>query len=373
MSNGTRDTSVQSSAAAERFTAQGLSARVTPYGKGNINDTFLVTSGTGERPPFILQRISTRVFRRPELVMRNIRLLTEHVRKRLEKFPVNIGRRWEMPRVLLTREGRDHWIAPDGSFWRALSFIGNTESFDTIRNEAHAREVGYALGLFHCLVSDLPVEKLADTLKGFHVTPLYLGHYDEVLAGGVAESSPEVHYCFQFIEKRRGRARVLEEARERGLLHVRPIHGDPKVNNVLIDTATGQAVSLIDLDTVKPGLVHYDIGDCLRSSCNLLGEDIERLDEIRFDLDCCRIILQGYFSSSGDSLSESDREYLFDAVRLISFELGLRFFTDYLEGDVYFKVAHEGHNLERALVQFRLSESIEAQESLIRAIVRDLK
>ena len=166
---------------------------------------------------------------------------------------------------------------------------------------------------------------------------------------------------------------VLEEARAQGRLSLRPIHGDPKVNNVLLDTATGQAVALVDLDTVKPGLVHYDIGDCLRSGCNPWGEETEHWEAVRFDPDLGRALLQGYLARARDFLTDHDYHYLFDAIRLIAFELGLRFFTDYLAGNVYFKARRPEHNLARALVQFKLTESIEAQETAIRAFIRDLR
>ena len=138
-------------------------------------------------------------------------------------------------------------------------------------------EVGYALGRFHNLLSDLAPDHLSDTLPGFHLTPGYLAHYDEVLERRGARPSPEVNYGLRFVAERRAFAPVLEDARAQGRLRLRPMHGDPKVNNVMLDTATGQAVALVDLDTVKPGLVHYDIGDCLRSGCNPLGEETERL------------------------------------------------------------------------------------------------
>jgi Ser/Thr protein kinase RdoA (MazF antagonist) len=166
---------------------------------------------------------------------------------------------------------------------------------------------------------------------------------------------------------------VLENARAEGRLPLRSIHGDPKVNNIMMDTATGQAVSIVDLDTVKPGLLQYDIGDCLRSGCNPLGEETERWEMVRFESDICRAILQGYLSWARGFLTENDYEYLFDSMRLIAFELGLRFFTDYLEGNVYFKARHQNHNLIRALVQFKLTESIEAQAETIRTIIRDLR
>jgi len=368
-----REKTLEPLVVANQFTSPGKVIDIQAYGNGNVNDTFLVTLDCQTENKFILQRLNTRVFRQPELIMQNIRIFTEHVRSHLQHDPLLSGRRWEVPRVLLTKDGRDHWIDPGGSFWRALSFIDQAQSFDTIQGIEHAQEVGYALAMFHSLISDLPVEKLADTLEGFHITPRYLRHYDEVLAKNRPRKSPEVDYGLRCISKRRTWACVLEEAKEQGKLHLRPIHGDPKVNNVMIDTVTRQAISLVDLDTVKPGLIHYDIGDCLRSGCNPLGEDTEQWETIRFETDICRAILHGYLSIAGGFLNEKDYDYLFEAIRLIAFELGLRFFTDYLEGNIYFKAGHEEQNLFRALVQFKLTESIETQATDIRAIIQDMR
>ena len=214
---------------------------------------------------------------------------------------------------------------------------------------------------------------MSDTLPGFHLTPGYLAHYDEVLERQGVRSSPEVDYGLRFVAERREFAAVLEDARAQGRLRERPMHGDPKINNVMLDTATGQAVALVDLDTVKPGLVHYDIGDCLRSGCNPLGEETGDWERVRFEPELCRAMLQGYLSVARDFLTESDYTYLYDAIRLIAFELGLRFFTDYLGGNVYFKARHPEHNLARALVQFKLTESIESQAASLGAIIRDLR
>jgi hypothetical protein len=358
-------------AAAEHFTPQGNVAEIRAYGNGNVNDTFLVALDSPEGKRFVLQRLNPQVFRRPELVMRNLRIFSEHARRRLERTPLSPGRRWETPQVLAGRDGQDHYLDLHGSFWRALSFLEEAETFDTVKDAVHAQEVGYALGLFHYLLSDLPARRLADTLPGFHFTPRYLRHFDEVLARHGAPLSPEAAHGLRFVSRRRALARVLEDARDRGKLTLRPIHGDPKVNNVLLDTGTGQAVSLVDLDTVKPGLVHYDIGDCLRSGCNPLGEETEQWEQVHFEPDLCRAILGGYLSWAKGFLMASDYDHLYEAVRLIAFELGLRFLTDYLEGDVYFKVNHREHNLLRALVQFKLTESIESQAAGLRAIIRD--
>lgn len=360
-------------ALARQFALQGQVREVRGYGRGNVNDTFLVTLEAPGEARFILQRLNTRVFRQPELVLANLCTITEHIHRRLELEPLGQGRRFELPRLLLTRDGRDHVVEPAGSFWRALSFIHDAETFDIIKDEDHAREIGWALGLFHQLLGDLPVARLADTLPGFHVTPGYLRYYDEFLGKYRAAVSPDMKYALKFVEQHRVWASVLEDAKVHGQLSLRPIHGDPKVNNVMLDSATGQAVSLVDLDTVKPGLVHYDIGDCLRSGCNLQGEETEAWETVRFEPELARAILQGYFSQAKDFLTENDFGYLFEAIRLITFELGLRFFTDHLAGNVYFKASHPNHNLIRALVQFKLTESIESQAAALRAIIRDLR
>ena len=360
-------------AIADQFTSQGKVMNIQVFGNGNINDTFLITLDSTVEKHFILQRINTQVFCQPELIMQNMRTFTEHVLERLQCSLLNAGRRWEVPRVLLTQDDQDYWIDPNGSFWRAISFIDASQSFDTIQDIQHAREAGYALGRFHDLISDLPVDRLADTLPGFHITPGYLQHYDQVLTENWASKSVEVDYCLQFVSDRQAWAHILEDAKAKSKLPLRPIHGDPKINNVMIDTTTQQAVSIVDLDTVKPGLVHYDIGDCLRSGCNPQGEETDQWETVRFEPDLCQAILQGYLSQARDFLTENDYEYLYDAIRLLAFELGLRFFTDYLAGNVYFKVTHPEHNLARALVQFKLTESIESQATLIHTIIDDMR
>jgi len=343
-------------------------ANVQSFGSGNINDTFLVSWQEIEAKPFILQRINTSVFSEPKLVMQNMRIYANHVRDRLEKEPLD--RRWEVPQVLLTEQGLDYWQTENGEFWRSLSFITGSQSFDAIANTTQAQEVGYALGTFHHLVSDLVPERLADTLKGFHITPRYLRQYEEVVAKYEAKRSPELNYCLQFVAERRGLAHILEDAKAAGKLRSRIMHGDPKVNNILFDKQTQLAVSVIDLDTVKSGLVHYDIGDCLRSGCNLAGEETERWESVQFETELCQGILQGYLSMARSFLTEYDYVYIYDAIRVITFELGLRFLTDYLAGNVYFHVKYSEHNLLRSLVQFRLVESIEAQESVINRIIK---
>jgi Ser/Thr protein kinase RdoA (MazF antagonist) len=344
---------------------------VNPLGNGRINDTFLVLRDAVEEPRFVLQRLNGRVFRHPEGVMGNLRKVTDHGRRRLGELLDGRPDRFELPRLLPALDGRDHWVDAQGSTWRAFSFIEDARSLDAVRHAEHAWEVGRALGLFHAAMSDLPEGALVDTLPGFHITPAVLRRYDEVRAGARPPASSDLEYCYRLVSRGRVRAGVLEDARTRGLIRMRTIHGDPKAANVMIDTATRRAVGIVDLDTVKPGLVHYDIGDCLRSCCNPGGEAAEA-ETVRFDLDLCRAALRGYFEWAGRLLTPIDSDYIHDAARLIAFELGVRFLTDHLEGNVYFKVSCPGQNLNRAMVQLKLVESIEEQESAIRAVVGEL-
>ncbi len=196
----------ETAAAADRFKPYGEIAGIREFGGGNINATFLVTLDSGEERRFILQRLNAQVFPRPDRIMRNLRTVSEHVRKRLKSGAPGgsgsgAGRRWEIPRALPARGGGDHWIGPGGSFWRAISFIEGAASFAAIQDSAHAGEVGYALGMFQSLLSDLPPETLTDTLRGFHDTPGHLRRYDEVLGEKGAGGSPEVDYGLHFIEE----------------------------------------------------------------------------------------------------------------------------------------------------------------------------
>ncbi len=393
-------------AIAEKFSGGQAIAAVTPLGNGNINSTFLVTtkpdsvpnsepdSGPSSALRFVLQRINQKVFRQPDLVIQNMAVLSEY----LQTADLDLPRPWETPCLIATQQGKHTWVDESGEYWRAISFIEGCTVCETVENVAHAQEVGCGLAMFHRLISQLPVNKLADTLPGFHITPTYLADYARVLsertnsqggrdaelidylaadlAADLASMPPEqaqqTQYCLDFIAARKDWASVLEQAKATGHLQLRPIHGDPKVNNIMMD-AQGKALSLIDLDTLKPGLLHYDIGDCLRSGCNLLGEETENWQQVVFDADLAQAMLQGYLSLAKDFLSEQDYDYLYDGIRLIAFELGLRFFTDYLAGNVYFKVKHPTHNLMRSLVQFKLTESIEEQEDRLRSIIDTLR
>ena len=265
------------------------------------------------------------------------------------------------------------WLEQSGECWRLLTFIERSRSRDTITGPGQALQVGRALGTFHALIHDLPAEQLADTLEGFHVTPGYLKEFERVLQRTEVPLTARAQHCIAFIRDREAFMPVLEEAQRAGRLRQRPIHGDPKVNNILFDSGSDEAIALIDLDTVKPGLIHYDIGDCLRSSCNRLGEETDDWHSVQFDLELCEAVLEGYIGRAHRFLEDADYAHMPEAIRLLSLELGLRFFTDHLAGDVYFRTSRPRHNLQRALVQFRLTESIETQLEQIRERVERLR
>ncbi|MFI0402779.1 MAG: phosphotransferase enzyme family protein [Cyanobium sp.] len=352
------------SAFAGAHAVQGVSA----LGNGNINSTYLVAREGAE--PFVLQKLNTTVFPEPQRVMHNLLIVSKHVEGRLQGE--GAGGRWVLPKVLKSRSG-EPWLEEGEAFWRAISFVPATTTLDALATPGQAREVGYGLGRFHELVHDLPCEQLADTLEGFHITPGYLAQYQAICSEPSRQPSEQEAWAHRFVAQRAPWANVLERAKATGELPLRPIHGDPKVNNVLLDASSGRAVALVDLDTVKPGLVHYDIGDCLRSGCNPLGEETPALDAVSFNLTLCEALLEGYGAVANRFLQPADHRYLYDAIRLLSFELGLRFFTDHLAGNVYFHTQRPGQNLDRALVQFRLTESIEAQERDIRGLLEQLQ
>ena len=360
-------------AIAEAFHGRGSVLSVAPLGNGNVNDTYLVhTQGA----PAVLQRLNTRVFTQPLLVLQNLQVLGEHIQRKLnssERHPLLSGRRWHLPQLMCTLDQQQTWHCCEaGEIWRTITYVPDAVCVDVVAGPAQARELGIGLGLFHQLISDLPPAALADTLEGFHITPLYLDAYHKALVNTQQQPCEASERCITFIREREQLCDLLERAKQRGELPVRPIHGDPKSNNVLLDRESGQAVALIDLDTVKPGLVHYDIGDCLRSCCNRLGEETLDIEAVTFDLELAEAILEGYLGVAGSFLSEAELRYIPDAARLISFELGLRFFSDYLCGSTYFKADRPRHNLERALVQFALTASIEAQLPALRQLVERL-
>ena len=356
------------------FDVAGHPVIVQPLGCGNVNDTYLAICRTVfAEEQLVLQRINNNVFRNPENIMLNLRKLTAHVHPKLEYLAGTGDRIWQMPKIIPTRAGNDFVIDGVGNIWRVITKIASATAHDKVQDARHAEECGLVLGYFHWMVSDLDPATLIDPLPGFHITPNYLANYDTTLNDPQAQTrlaaSPEAQRLAAFVDARRAYVPFFQEAMKRGELSQRIMHGDPKINNIMIDDYTGKGTAMIDLDTVSPGLFHFDFGDAVRSICNPAGEEETDLDKVTFDLNYFEAFSRGYMTYASGFLTPTERNYLFDAIRLITFELGLRFFQDHLAGNVYFKTRHPEQNLNRARVQFRLCESIEANETAIRRLL----
>lgn len=355
---------------AAAFVLDGRILDIRPHGRGLINDTWLVTTDHGEAPQVILQRINPLAFPRPDLIMANIETLLAHVARRQRD---EAGRDWDLrfPHLYPTRDGASWHRDGNGDAWRAMSFIAGTEGFHKPRDSEQAREAGRALGRFHALISDIDTARLHDVRPDFHHTPRHLERLAQSLdqAAHAQRAMPGVAACLAFVDTRRGEAGEIEAAVAAGAIRRRPVHGDPKLDNFLFDVTSGRAASLIDLDTVKPGVIHHDIADCLRSCCNRVGESPARGEQARYDLEICRALLNGYYAEAETIGAELQVEHLLAAIRLIPFELGVRFLTDHLNGNRYFRTEFPEQNLRRAETQFQLVEDIERQETAIRAII----
>jgi Ser/Thr protein kinase RdoA (MazF antagonist) len=320
------------------------------------------------RRKFILQRINTAVFTHPEQVMQNVETVTTHMVNRLSAEGI-VDPYAVTPALINTRSGRSFLVDDNGVYWRMFHFIESGIVFDTVLDRKHAYEVGRCVGRFQSLVSGLSPDSLHETIPGFHYTPKYLAAYDDAVdadvGGRVAGIGPEIAFVF----KRRRLAPRLTDLIASHELPLRVVHNDPKVNNIMIHKESREALCMLDLDTVMPGIVHFDFGDCIRSAANPAGENVEDLGSINIDMALFEAVTDGYLREAGAFLTKTEIAMLPLSVKVITFELGLRFLADYLRGDTYFKIQYPTHNLHRARVQFRLLESIEANEDRMTALV----
>lgn len=355
-----------------QFSVPGTLIKSGRFGSGLINDTFLCEfDDSGAPRNYILQRINSSVFTHPEQVMQNVETVTTHIVRRLRAEgvadPYAIT-----PALISTRPGRSFLRDDTGAYWRMFHFIENGSVFDRIQDRKHAYEIGRCVGRFQSLVADLSPDSLHDTLPGFHYTPSYLSEYDKALQADVNGRAAGLIAERGFVSHRRALAPVLTDLIASKDLPLRIVHNDPKVNNIMIHQETGKGLCMLDLDTVKPGIVHFDFGDCVRSGANPSGEDAQDLGSVAIDLALFEAIAEGYLSEAGAFLTKQELALLPRSVQVITLELGLRFLADYLRGDSYFKIHYPTHNLHRARVQFSLLESIEAAEERMTSFIRQL-
>lgn len=341
-----------------RFAVPGALLTADRFGSGLINETWLCECDEGGVVRrYILQRINAHVFPRPDLVMENVQIVTAHLQSRLRQEgaadPAAVT-----PALVRARDGRSFHVDASGGFWRLFHFIEEGRVFDTVQGLDHAYEVGRGLGRFQALVADLPPARLHDTLPGFHHTPRYLEELEDAARKDARRRLADVAPDIAFVQARRNLAPVLMDLMNSGKVPVRVVHNDPKVNNVMVHAATGKALCMLDLDTVKPGIVHFDFGDCVRSAANRAGENAGP-DDIAFDRSCYEAITRGYLDEARSFLTPAEIEHLPLSVKVITFELGIRFLADHLRGETWFRIDRPGQNLHRARVQLRLLEAME--------------
>jgi len=336
-----------------------------PLGAGHINRTFAVTDARGETA--VLQQLNPHVFVNGQAVMENTARVCAHLREKLkaEGFDEAQAARRAL-RLTPTRDGRDFARDAGGAFWRCMPYIAGTVSFEKVDSPQRARAAAFAFGQFSRRMADLPAPALKETLPGFHDTLGRFGAFERALKADRAGRADTVAAEADFVL---GRAALAGELQSLGLPE-RTVHNDTKLNNVLFDESSGDVLCVADLDTVMPGLVLHDFGDLARSVTNTAGEDETDLSRVRVDETLFAALAQGFVQGASDVMGRDEIAHFALAARTITFELGMRFLTDYLDGDVYFRTHRPAQNLDRARVHFRLLESMEAARTRLEGAAR---
>lgn len=356
------------------FGVDPLHSFVEPLGSGNINDTYLVSS---REQKLVLQQINHQVFPDPVVVVENFNVVINHLKSQGE-----IARDLEYATPVMTIDNSLYHLDHKGGYWRGQSYLPGLEDIEVggVSRQSWANSIGTILANFHHRLSDLSLQLLGDPLPGFHFLPGYLKQFDTVYAQHTGPLDEKMEWVVATINSFRDRGLVFEDAVSRGVLNRQPVHGDPKVDNFIyiennLETRPQSflAKGLLDLDTVGAGLIQYDLGDCLRSCCNSSGESTDihngSMTHPQFDLDLCQSILQGYFADSQKNLSREQASYIYDGIFSVTFELGLRFFTDHLNGNKYFKVEKNGDNLTKACNQLFLAIDVHNKQQDIKHLV----
>jgi hypothetical protein len=353
-------------AVARQFQIYGEFLSAEPYGSGHINDTYCVVfDQAGSRVRYIFQRINHLVFKNPVALMENISRVTRHLGG---KFA---GTRDESRRALTlipARDGKPFHLDEAGNYWRVYLFVEQARTYDAVQSTAQAFEAAQAFGRFQSLLADLPAPRLHDTIPDFHHTPKRFLALEQAIAADAVNRAALAKPEIAFALRHQAMTGVLLEAN----LPERVTHNDTKFNNVMLDDATGEGVCVIDLDTVMPGLALYDVGDMVRTTTSPAKEDERDLTKVTMQFPMFEALMRGYLASAADFLTPAEKRHLAFAGKLITFTIGIRFLTDFLAGDTYFKVHRAGHNLDRCRTQFKLVESIEQQETQMNKLVECL-
>jgi hypothetical protein len=351
-----------------RFRVRGEPVAVTPLTAGHIHDTYLLTAEDKERVArYVLQRINQTVFKDPVGVMANIRRVTEHIHTKLSQTDPHAAARQLV--VIPTKEGEAYYRDDNGDFWRVYNFIDNAVTYDTLQAAGPAREAARMFGWFQEMLLDLPGPPLHETIPGFHNTPRRFEVFQEVLRADVANRAKDAQSEIDFVFAHAALCGVLAAQVASGAIPVRIAHNDAKINNVMLDAHTGQGVCVIDLDTVMPGLSVHDFGDLVRTAACPAAEDERDLAKVIVDLKLFEALARGFAAGAHRFLMPAERRHLVFGAKHITFEQLIRFLTDYLAGDVYYKVRRAGHNLDRSRTQRKLVQSMIEQEETLDKLV----
>lgn len=357
----------------DQFAIQGEFVLGEEIDSGHINSTFRATyrQKDGSEQRYIFQSINRNVFKNPHAVMGNVEKVTRHINSRVLRLKKDLG--GQTLNLFPARKGGS-WIEDEhGSVWRCYNHIEGCVTYDVVENTRQAYQAARAFGSFQDLVSDMDASTIAETIPDFHDTRKRFARLMEVAAADPCGRLESVRTEFEFIQRRESLVGLLLELAEGAEIPVRVTHNDTKINNVMIDAASDEAVCVIDLDTVMPGLALYDFGDLVRSATSPAAEDETDLSKVEMQMPMFEALVEGYLDAAGEFLNDTEVEHLTHAGKLMTLEVGIRFLTDHLEGDVYFKTHHPKHNLDRCRTQLRLVECIEAREDEMNAFVRKVR
>ena len=350
-----------------KFQLKGTYSAGAPYGSGHINDTFKIDTAEVDQFNYILQRVNHHVFKDTPGLMENVERVTSHIRMKMESIPgANPDR--EVLTVIRTKEGHSYHKDQDGNFWRMYIFIWDNKSYDQVDSPEKAFEGGRMFGKFQSMLADLPGKPLNETIPNFHNIAWRLDIFEETLKNDPVGRADDLSDEISFVRARAEEMKTILRLGEYGQIPLRITHNDTKFNNVLLDQ-NDKGLCVIDLDTVMPGYVHYDFGDSIRTSTNTGAEDDPDLDNVEMDIHLFEGYAKGFLQETRSTLNQVEIDHLAFAGKLFPYIIGLRFITDYIDGDNYFKTHHEHHNLQRARAQFKLLTSMERQFEEMKKIV----
>lgn len=356
----------------KQFQIYGEIQHAETFKIGHINEAYSATYDQGgTRVRYIHQKINSHVFQNPPAVMKNLMRVTTHLRRKLElQEAADITRRSLI--LIPTRTGQSFYRNGSNEFWRTFVFVEGVQTFESVQTPEQAFQAGRAFGEFQSLLVDLPGGRLIETIPNFHNTRKRFSALQQAIHKDHYNRAREAKAQIDFALARENLVDVILDAMTRGRIPERITHNDTKFNNVMLDVKTGEAMCVVDLDTVMPGCALYDFGDMVRTTTSPTLEDEKDLIKVSMNMPIFKKLAEGYFSSAGSFLTQAEKNLMAFAGKLITFEIGIRFLTDFLSGDTYFRIHRPGHNLDRCRTQFKLVESIEQQEKAMQKFVDKL-